>query len=93
MRKKRRVPQAEKITRILAHSARKEKPMKKYRLTKITVKTREIISVAKTAATGNEDTVCPVCRAPLPVFLPAAGAAAEVDLLNDFLERNLKEEK
>jgi hypothetical protein len=61
-----------KIKRILAHSARKEKRMKKYRLTKITVKTREIISMSKTAAGENENSVCPVCHAPLSAFLPAA---------------------
>jgi hypothetical protein len=46
--------------------------MKKYRLTKITVKTREIISVSKTAAEEIENSVCPVCHAPLPIPLPNA---------------------
>lgn len=46
--------------------------MKKYRLTKITVKTREIISAQKTAPEEIENSVCPVCHAPLPVSLPDA---------------------
>lgn len=55
--------------------------MKKYRLTKITVKTREIISVpaaaAAAAANEAETAVCPVCRAPLPASLAAAAQSSK----------------
>jgi len=46
--------------------------MKKYRLTKITVKTREIVLLPKNAADRNENPVCPLCHAPLNASLPAA---------------------
>jgi hypothetical protein len=46
--------------------------MRKYRLTRITVKTREIVSLSKKAADENENSVCPVCHAPLSASLPAA---------------------
>jgi hypothetical protein len=53
--------------------------MKKYRLTKITVKTREIISFSKDTTDEMQNAVCPVCQAPLPFSLPvtenSAGAA------------------
>ena len=88
------MPQVEKIIRILAHSARKEKRMKKYRLTKITIKTREIISVPAAAANENEIAVCRVCHTPLPALPPAAAEpAAAVDALNVFSQRNLTREK
>jgi hypothetical protein len=77
------VPQAEKITRILTHSAQKEKRMKKYKLTKITIKTREIISVPATAAGEHETAVCPVCHAPLPVFAAAAQSSKNADLSSE----------
>lgn len=46
--------------------------MKKYRLTKITVKTREIVSRSKNAASEIEISVCPVCHAPVSAPLPDA---------------------
>ena len=67
--------------------------MKKYRLTKITVKTREIISVPATAANENETAVCPVCHAPLPSLSLPNTEAADAGLLNAFSGRNLTEEK
>ena len=39
--------------------------MKKYRLTKITVKTTEIISISK----GAQDSVCPLCQQPLSALI------------------------
>lgn len=86
------MPQAEKITRILAHSAQKEKRMKKYRLTKITVKTREVISVPATAVNESETAVCPFCRAPLPALPPPAAEAA-ANAPDVVSQRKLTEEK
>lgn len=45
--------------------------MKKYRLTKITVKTKEIVVMRKNAADENQTAVCPACQAPLAEALPA----------------------
>lgn len=50
--------------------------MKKYRLTKITVKTREIISLSKNAANESEISICPVCHSPFSAMLPAAESSA-----------------
>jgi len=50
--------------------------MKKYRLTKITVKTREIISMPGNAVHEAESSICPVCHAPLSVSLPASKSSA-----------------
>jgi hypothetical protein len=47
--------------------------MKKYRRTKITVKTREIVSLSKNAAGEIEISVCPVCQAALSAPLLDAG--------------------
>jgi hypothetical protein len=80
MRKKEGCRKLKKITRILTHSAQKEKRMKRYRLTKITIKTREIISAPATAANKHETAVCPVCHAPLPVLVPAAQSSKNADL-------------
>ena len=46
--------------------------MKKYRLVKIKIKTREIISVPESAAHAAHTSVCPVCHSPLAVALPVA---------------------
>jgi hypothetical protein len=46
--------------------------MRKYRLTKITVKTREIISMSK----ETSDSTCPVCHQPLSALRPAAESSA-----------------
>jgi hypothetical protein len=64
--------------------------MKKYRLTKITVKTREIISVSKTtAANETEIEICPVCHTPRPVLLPAAENSHDAALIDEqLLEKN-----
>lgn len=47
--------------------------MKKYRRTTITVKTREIVSLSKTAAGEIKISVCPVCHAAICAPLPDAG--------------------
>lgn len=57
--------------------------MKKYRRTKITVKTREIISVSKTATNEIETAVCPVCHTPLPVLLSAAENSNDAALIDE----------
>ena len=44
--------------------------MKKHRLTKITIKTREIISLPKNAADEVQNSICPICHAPLTPYLP-----------------------
>ena len=46
--------------------------MKKYRLVKIKIKTREIISVPESTAHAAHASVCPVCHSPLAVALPEA---------------------
>ena len=46
--------------------------MKKYRLVKIRIKTREVISVSENAEKTVHPSVCPVCHSPLAVALPAA---------------------
>ena len=46
--------------------------MKKYRLTKITVKTREVISMSRAAKGEIQTSVCPVCHSPLAAILPFA---------------------
>jgi hypothetical protein len=48
--------------------------MKKYRLTKITVKTREIVSLATAPATVTPENICPVCHSPLSKIHPVGGA-------------------
>lgn len=54
--------------------------MKKYRLTKITVKTREIVSVSENATDETAAPICPVCHSSLYTSLTAAeDAAAERD--------------
>jgi len=52
--------------------------MKKYRLTKITVKTREIVSVSKASAHEAAEAVCPFCHAPLATGLPVAEPPAKL---------------
>ena len=46
--------------------------MKKYRLVKIKIKTREIISVPESTAHPAGASVCPICHSPLAVALPVA---------------------
>ena len=46
--------------------------MKKYRLTKITVKTREIVSMSKNMESETQSSVCPICHSPLALSLSAA---------------------
>lgn len=50
--------------------------MKKYRLTKITVKTREIVSMSKDSADDIHIPICPICHSPLNSSLPAAENSA-----------------
>lgn len=54
--------------------------MKKYRQTRITVKTREIISVSRNAANETasdvQNHVCPLCRSPLVLPLDAKSISA-----------------
>lgn len=54
--------------------------MKRYRLTKITVKTRKIVSAAKTAPGETEIPVCPVCHSPFLTVstLPTTASSAAV---------------
>jgi hypothetical protein len=51
--------------------------MKRYRLTKITVKTKEIISLRTDQTNGQSANVCPVCNTPLSPFLPATEDSPE----------------
>lgn len=44
--------------------------MKKYRLTKITVKTREIISAQKNTTNEIQTPVCPICHSPIAKLSP-----------------------
>jgi len=64
--------------------------MKRYRLTKIKVKTREIVRLSNDAAHDHETAFCPVCHAPLknsltgpetgaPELLPAGEAETAPD--------------
>jgi hypothetical protein len=82
-------PKLIKLRRILAQAVRKGNRMKKYRQIKITVKTREIISVGKNPESETQTPVCPVCHAPLTkALLPleekrAELAAAPVDFSAD----------
>lgn len=46
--------------------------VKKYRLTKITVKTRESVWLAKQAANESDASACPLCHSPMPAFVPPA---------------------
>lgn len=48
--------------------------MKKHRLVKITVRTREIISLRKDAADEIKNSVCPICHAPLATEKVVANA-------------------
>ena len=80
--------------------------MKKYRLTKIKIRTREIIASSKNpnSCDENQTPVCPVCHSPLAVALPSAEKTvkellpAEKDAdeetalmpINDFLEQKIK---
>jgi len=51
--------------------------MRKYRLTKITVKTKEIISTAK----HEQDSTCPFCHQSLSALIPATeGSAVPPDI-------------
>lgn len=52
--------------------------MKKHRLTKITIKTRETVSLSKNAANETPFAVCPVCHTPISIQLPPVeNSAAE----------------
>lgn len=51
--------------------------MKKYRITKITVKTREIFSTAKSSTGENSFAVCPVCNTTLGESVSTAEKNAE----------------
>lgn len=54
--------------------------MKKYRLTKITVKTKETISLSNEAVGETQMPVCPFCHHALPTPLAAAeNSAAEIN--------------
>ena len=58
----------------------KTNQMKKYRLTKITVKTKEIVALSKNAAGETQLLVCPFCHHALPTALVAAeNPAAEIN--------------
>lgn len=46
--------------------------MKKYRLTRIKVKTREIVRLSKDTADEDQIAVCPLCRTPFALALPSA---------------------
>jgi hypothetical protein len=62
--------------------------MKKYRLTRIKVKTREIISISKAPPAEPPPAVCPVCRTILTIPQPAAETAAEIAPAQDSENRN-----
>jgi len=65
---------------ILAQAAQKEKLMKKYRLTKITVRTREMVAMSKNAEIETQISVCPICHSPVSQSLPIVGTNFEKQL-------------
>lgn len=54
----------------------KGNPMKRYRPTKITVKTRETVSLVKKGDENNIKTVCPICCSPLSSSFPVPESSA-----------------
>jgi hypothetical protein len=50
--------------------------MKKYQLTKITVKTREVVFLSRDTNDETQNAVCPVCHAPLSAKIPLAEKSA-----------------
>jgi hypothetical protein len=71
--------------------------MKKYRLTKVRIKTREIISVAGYAETENQAPVCPVCHSPLAAALSPiernGAQIAEADIAQNLLNDHLTQKQ
>jgi len=55
--------------------------MKKHRLTKITIKTREIISLSKLATNETETSHCPICYAPINKILSETRAEKQTNEL------------
>lgn len=67
-----------KIKRILAQAAQKRNKMKRLRLTRISIKTREVIYLSQKTVNDTLVSVCPVCHSALSASLPAAESPAAV---------------
>jgi hypothetical protein len=59
--------------------------MKKYRLTRIRIKTREIVRQSKPPADEAAAAICPLCRSPLALPVAESAKTNEKETLNEHL--------